>query len=1527
MYIRRQCLDETGLFDADAFGKGYGEENDFCLRATAKGWKHKLACDVFVYHAGSVSFGEATARQQAAMRVLLARHPRYSALVRQHVEADPANAYRIAVTSHRIRNSGKRVFLAVTHQLGGGVAQHIDELTQLTAATVIWLTLTPVSSSSCTLECSRSGYRFTLMLRGAAEHELLTSVVRACGAERIHIHHLLGHGAGMDRMVQDLALPYDFTVHDYYAICPQINLSDEHGKYCGEPDEASCNRCLARRPKAEALDISSWRAKHAWLLQADRVIAPSVDAADRMTRYFPQARVLAAAHPTPSLPVAVEPRPLASGERLRVAVLGVMAIHKGLELLEQCAESAARSGLPLAFSLVGSVEGSGEAGDALTQTGRYRLDDLPALLERVAPHIVWFPARWPETFSYTLSSCLDLGLPVAAHDLGAFPSRVADRPWSWILPVTFSAADWIEFFLRIRQDHFLPAVGPVVPPPQPQAQPGFYADGYQTGAVPGSKPPGTSCGPRSIRLAAAVVNNGPGRIQACGYVRIIQPLTHPALADTICLTVTSAERLALCEADLVLVQRNAVQDMETAERIVDACRRRGSRLLFEIDDDLFHFPEEHPEYQLYVGRFEAAKRLARSADAVLVSTETLRGQMLEFNTQTIVLPNYLDDRLWRPPSSSRQFTPAEIRIVYVGTSTHQADLEFLGCAIRKLGSKYRDRIRLDVVGVADGAPGADWFHRVPVPPHIAQSYPRFVDWIMAQNRWHWGVAPLLDTSFNRSKSALKFLEYAALGLPSICSDMPVYRDAVRHEETGLLIANDPDCWRDALERAVADEPLWERLRQACPAVVSASTLAANAQTIKSVWLSLSQRDPANIHPPANIHAPEGVPKSGTESKVPGSPVKESLFFPALDSSLFVPLRYRAGKQRTWSGHLPFARDLVASLRPRLLVELGTHYGESYFGFCQSVMETGCGCACYAVDTWRGDPHSLAYGSAVFEDVERHNSERYAAFSHLLRSTFHDALARFSAGSIDLLHIDGLHTYAAVKQDWDSWFPKVAPGGIVLLHDIGARHADFGVWRLWEEIKVEYKTFEFHHYHGLGVVTKPGMRADHGGILDYLFAPENAEPIRRYYAACADRLDGRADAQESREPGHRRIFVDPAPEVSGALINTPVPDAGRRFLKLPFGDPDVRRNDCDPCDGNPDSWRAATRDPWIVWPATLSGSEYRYFVLIMSCSCASRQPIGQLYWSGPERPGFNETLSLRFPVQPDGKFHLYILDLHAGADPGVLNSLWWHRGKLDSFRLDPLDAPGEFTITLAGFAHQDLADSARIRSSLHLPPLRMELSYRYLRGSGIEIGALQNPLELRPDTYIRYADRLTLAEARAHYPELAQMALVKPSIICDAASLTPVARGSVDFVIANHVLEHLADPLGAIQEWLRVVRPGGHAYVAVPDHANPLDRLRPITPPDHLIADFEKRGQRKDRDREHYREWAASTRPDLSDEQQAEVETELLSTHYAIHFHTFSRDTFAQLMKHAARRFSADLIECRSGSTGDMIEYIAILRKS
>jgi hypothetical protein len=226
----------------------------------------------------------------------------------------------------------------------------------------------------------------------------------------------------------------------------------------------------------------------------------------------------------------------------------------------------------------------------------------------------------------------------------------------------------------------------------------------------------------------------------------------------------------------------------------------------------------------------------------------------------------------------------------------------------------------------------------------------------------------------------------------------------------------------------------------------------------------------------------------------------------LASSSYLPRLYCPDGVGYWSGHLPFAYDLVEALRPTTLVELGTYYGESYFTFCQAIAEAGIDCAAYAVDTWEGDRHTGRYANAVFSRVNSYNNEHYAAFSRLIRSQFDAALPQFSDGSVDVLHIDGLHTYDAVKNDFTQWLPKVRPGGIILLHDIAIRNDDFGVWKLWEELVLEYKTFSFQHSCGLGVLLKPGpVPAEGIGAILFGDAGVDVEAIRDYYELCADRL--------------------------------------------------------------------------------------------------------------------------------------------------------------------------------------------------------------------------------------------------------------------------------------------------------------------------------------------------------------------------------------------------------------------------------------
>jgi glycosyltransferase involved in cell wall biosynthesis len=210
----------------------------------------------------------------------------------------------------------------------------------------------------------------------------------------------------------------------------------------------------------------------------------------------------------------------------------------------------------------------------------------------------------------------------------------------------------------------------------------------------------------------------------------------------------------------------------------------------------------------------------------------------------------------------------------------------------------------------------------------------------------------------------------------------------------------------------------------------------------------------------------------------------------------VPLRLT--DVTSWHMHVPFAFWCVEAARPRTLVELGTHRGDSYAAFCQAVSRLRLPTTCHAVDTWRGDAHSGSYGEEVYREWREYHDSRYASFSRLVRSTFDEAAAHFSDGSIDLLHIDGLHSYDAVKHDFEVWAPRLSSAAVVLFHDVNVREGEFGAWRFWEEVQRGRASFTFPHGHGLGVLL---WGADAPEPLRRLAAsgPEEAAEIRALFA--------------------------------------------------------------------------------------------------------------------------------------------------------------------------------------------------------------------------------------------------------------------------------------------------------------------------------------------------------------------------------------------------------------------------------------------
>lgn len=471
LYIRRDCLAQVGLFDLENFGKGYGEENDFCRRAARLGWRNLHALDTFVRHTGGVSFGTSkNPREQAAQAILHQLHPDYETTVQDFIARDPAQPYRHALDLARVRASPLPRLLAVLHNANGGTRRHVEELTHYLQGKAVVFSLVPLPDHFMRLQWEAPNEALHQVFHWPTQSEQLRATLRSIGIAHIHYHHLLGVDPEVMLLPQQLGVTYDFTAHDYYTACPQIAMVDTQHNYCGEQGLAQCTACLAQRPAPTGESIEDWRLRHGLFLRNARyLLAPSRDVAQRMQHYFPSANL----HFVPHLDICANtplapprPRRLSADAFLRILVIGAVNEVKGADTLESAALRAASMSAPLEFHLVGYAHRllKTQPQASLTVHGAYADSDLPRLLERLQPDIVWFPARWPETYSYTLSACLIAGMPIIAPNLGAFPERLSQRSWTWIKPWDTSAHSWVDIFEDLRSRYFVTGQEPPLAP-------------------------------------------------------------------------------------------------------------------------------------------------------------------------------------------------------------------------------------------------------------------------------------------------------------------------------------------------------------------------------------------------------------------------------------------------------------------------------------------------------------------------------------------------------------------------------------------------------------------------------------------------------------------------------------------------------------------------------------------------------------------------------------------------------------------------------------------------------------------------------------------------------------------------------------------------------------------------------------------------------------------------------------------------------------------------------------------------------
>ena len=461
MFIKHECLVETGIFRDETFAQGYGEENDFCLRARHLGWRHVALPSLYIGHIEGQSFAAAKDNLVSRnLKILNSLHPGYDALIAEWQKANPLAEYRRRIDKFRWRSNqgSKQAILYVTHDREGGVLHHV----QMRA-------LKHEKDGLCAIICrpgvDRHGLRYCELVSPVQEFPNLRfqigtelGLLRTFLAQRdlafVEVHHFIGHDQAVIFMIRQLGIPYNVHIHDYSWFCPRITLTATGNRYCGEPHINECIECEKDLGSNLGFSISPPELflQSAELFSGARaIVAPSEDTARRFrSRFNIKPQVIPWEDESTILQLQVI-RALAPGAIRKVCIAGAIGYEKGYDVILACARYAATRNLPLEFVVVGFTCND----ESLLRTGKVRItgqyEDHEAvkLIKDQNADFAFLPALWPETWSYVLSQLWRAELPVVAFDIGAPSERIKARYGGFVLPLGLPVDRIVQWFLSV----------------------------------------------------------------------------------------------------------------------------------------------------------------------------------------------------------------------------------------------------------------------------------------------------------------------------------------------------------------------------------------------------------------------------------------------------------------------------------------------------------------------------------------------------------------------------------------------------------------------------------------------------------------------------------------------------------------------------------------------------------------------------------------------------------------------------------------------------------------------------------------------------------------------------------------------------------------------------------------------------------------------------------------------------------------------------------------------------------------------
>ncbi|WP_307802517.1 glycosyltransferase [Bacillus sp. XF8] len=446
MALNRNVIHDIGIFDDEVFGKGYGEENDWCMRAQHKGYQNILIPNVFVYHKHGVSFNQIDGSKQKLMssnlKKLLNRYPNYNKIIQEFIRLDPIKNIREFMKSVMVADkySYKKGRLFIDHGLGGGASIYQTNYIKTLEDDERIYTLTPGTDYVILTDHNHPEpieYNLNISKLNETNFKKLLS---ALNIDLIFINHLFKYPIEkMFRLIKHSLVDYYFYIHDFYCVCPSYNLINHQKKYCNaETNVETCQGCIAKIFSNQAIHIEEWRKTfHSLLMGAKKVITPSHNTKDIILKYYKDIEIEVREHVIDSKITHSFKEEFLNKEALNIAFVGAIDYPKGSSIIYELKDLIVKENLPINIKVIGitnihfnphkSAEGKFEV------TGRYQVDNLSDMLAKNEIALVINPSICPETYSYTTSEAMLSGYPIITFNLGAPAQRVKKHQCGWIL--------------------------------------------------------------------------------------------------------------------------------------------------------------------------------------------------------------------------------------------------------------------------------------------------------------------------------------------------------------------------------------------------------------------------------------------------------------------------------------------------------------------------------------------------------------------------------------------------------------------------------------------------------------------------------------------------------------------------------------------------------------------------------------------------------------------------------------------------------------------------------------------------------------------------------------------------------------------------------------------------------------------------------------------------------------------------------------------------------------------------------------